>query len=73
MLVTGHDFDSEEGVGGVEVGMYIAPKLYVSYGIGLFENQDVISARYEIKGGFGIRASSGQRETGADVSYTIER
>lgn len=72
LLVTGHDFDYEQGVGGVEVGMYIAPKLYVSYGIGLFENQSVISARYEIKGGFGIKATSGQRETGADVSYTIE-
>jgi translocation and assembly module TamB len=73
LLVTGHDFDYEQGVGGVEVGMYIAPRLYVSYGLGLFETQSVISARYDLKNGFGIKATSGQRETGADISYTIER
>ncbi len=72
LLVTGHDFDYEQGVGAVEVGMYIAPRLYVSYGIGLFESQSVISARYDLGKGFGIKATSGQRETGADISYTIE-
>ena len=72
LLVTGHDFDYEQGVGGVEVGMYVAPRLYVSYGIGLFESQNVISARYDLKSGFGIKATSGQRETGADISYTVE-
>ncbi len=72
LLVTGHDFDYEQGVGGIEVGRYIAPRLYVSYGIGLFEAQSVISARYDLKNGFGIKATSGQRETGADISYTIE-
>jgi translocation and assembly module TamB len=72
LLVTGHDFDYEQGVGGIEVGMYIAPRLYVSYGLGLFESQNVISARYDLKHGFGIKATSGQRETGADISYTIE-
>ena len=73
LLVTGHDFDYDQGVGAVEVGLYIAPKLYVSYGIGLFEPQSVISVRYDLKHGFGIKATSGQRETGADISYTIER
>ena len=73
LLVTGSDFDYEQGIGGVEVGMYVAPRLYISYGIGLFDNQSVISARYDLKRGFGIKATSGQKETGADISYTIER
>jgi len=73
LLVTGSDFDYEQGVGSVEVGMYIAPKLYISYGVGLFENQNVISARYDLGKGFGIKTTSGQRETGADISYTIDR
>lgn len=72
LLVTGSDFNYEQGVGAVEVGMYIAPKLYVSYGIGLFDSQSVISARYDLKRGFGIKATSGQRATGVDMSYTIE-
>jgi len=73
LLVTGSDFDYEQGVGTVEVGMYVAPKLFISYGIGLFEDQNVISARYDLGRGFGIKTTSGQRETGADISYTIER
>lgn len=73
MLVTGSDFSSEQGTGSVEVGMYVAPKLYISYGIGLFDEQNVISARYDLGKGFGIKTTSGQRESGADISYTIER
>jgi len=73
LLVTGSDFNYEQGVGSVEVGMYVAPKLYISYGIGLFDEQNVISARYDLGKGFGIKTTSGQRETGADISYTIER
>jgi len=72
LLVTGSDFDYEQGVGGVQVGMYVAPKLYVSYGVGLFDDQNVISARYDLGKGFSVRTTSGQRETGADISYTIE-
>ncbi len=73
MLITGSDFDYEQGVGAVEVGMYIAPRLFVSYGIGLFEDQNVISARYDLGKGYGVKATSGQRETGVDISYTIEK
>ncbi len=42
-------------------------------GISLFEDENVVSARYDLKKGFGIKVTSGQRETGLDVSYTIER
>jgi translocation and assembly module TamB len=73
LLVTGTDFDQGQGVGGFDVGTYIAPRLYVSYGISLFEDENVVSARYDLKKGFGIKVTSGQRETGLDVSYTIER
>jgi len=73
LLVTGSDFDQSQGVGGFDVGTYIGPKLYVSYGISLFEDENVISARYDLKRGFGIKVTSGQRETGLDISYTIDR
>jgi translocation and assembly module TamB len=73
LLATGSDFNYEQGVGSVEVGMYVAPRLYISYGIGLFDEQNVISARYDLGRGWGIKTTSGQRETGADISYTIER
>jgi translocation and assembly module TamB len=73
MLVTGSDFNYEQGVGAVDVGTYIAPDLYISYGIGLFERNNVISLRYDIAKGFGIKATSGRRAEGVDLSYTIER
>ncbi len=73
LLVTGSDFNFEQGVGAVDVGMYVLPRLYVSYGIGVFEDGNVLKARFDIGRGFGIRATSGQRETGLDISYTVER
>jgi len=73
LLVTGTDFDQAQGVSGFDLGTYIAPRLYISYGISLFENENVVSARYDLKKGFGVKVTSGQRETGVDVSYTINR
>jgi translocation and assembly module TamB len=73
LLVTGSDFNYEQGVGAVDVGTYIAPNLYVSYGIGLFERGNVISIRYDIAKGFGIKATSGRNAEGVDLSYTLER
>ncbi len=73
LLVTGSDFDLEQGVGAVDFGTYIAPRLFVSYGIGIFDRDNIISARYDLKRGFGVRATSGQRESGLDVIYRLER
>ena len=73
LLVTGSDFNYEQGVGAVDVGMYVLPRLHISYGIGVFEDGNVLKARYDLGRGFGVRATSGQRETGLDISYTIER
>ena len=73
LLVTGSDFDYEQGVGAIDFGTYIAPRVFVSYGVGLFETENVIRVRYDIKRGFGITATSGQKETGVDLSYRIER
>ena len=73
LLITGTDFDQGQGVSGFDVGTYIAPKLYVSYGISLFDEENVVSARWDFKKGFGLKVSSGQRETGVDLSYTIDK
>jgi translocation and assembly module TamB len=73
LLVTGSDFDYERGVGAVDFGTYIAPRVYASYGIGLFDNENVIRVRYDLQGGFGITLTSGQKESGFDLSYQFER
>jgi translocation and assembly module TamB len=73
LLVTGSDFDYEQGVGALDFGMYIAPRLYLSYGVGLFDRDNVISTRYDLKKGFGIKASSGEQQSGIDLSYRVDK
>lgn len=73
LLVTGSDFNYEQGVGAVDFGTYVAPRLFVSYGVGLFGRDNVISARYDLARGFGIKATSGQSESGIDFIYRFER
>lgn len=72
LLITGSDFDYEQGVGAVDFGTYIAPRLFVSYGVGIFDRDNIISARYDLTKGFGIKASSGDRESGVDLNYRFE-
>ena len=72
LLITGSDFNMETGVGAVDIGTYIAPRIFVSYGIGVFEDENVISIRYDLGRNWGVKATSGQRQTGLDISYTIE-
>ncbi len=73
LLITGSDFNMERGVGAVDIGTYIAPRIYVSYGIGIFEDENVISLRYDLGRRWGIKVTSGQRTTGVDINYVIER
>jgi len=73
LLITGSDFNMEQGVGAVDIGTYIAPRLFLSYGIGIFEDENVISLRYDLGRRWGIKATSGQRTTGVDINYVIER
>ena len=72
LLVTGSDFDYERGIGAVDFGTYIAPRVYASYGIGLFDNENVIRVRYDLQRGFGVTLTSGQKESGADLSFRFE-
>ena len=72
LLVTGSDFDFDRGVGAVDVGTYIAPRIFVSYGVALFDEENVVRIRYDLRRGFGVTLTSGGREAGADLIYRIE-
>jgi translocation and assembly module TamB len=65
----------EEMIGGsaLTVGQYLSPKLYVSYGVGLFEPGEVITLRYKLKKDFSIQAQTGPEDMRAGVEYRIER
>lgn len=54
------------------VGKYLSPRLYVGYGVGLFEAVNTFRIRYLINEKWNLQAESGEG-TSADVLYTIER
>jgi translocation and assembly module TamB len=54
------------------MGKYLAPHLYVMYGIGLFQPVSTFRVRYIVNSKWTLQAESSS-ETGADVLYTLER
>ena len=54
------------------VGKYLSPKLYISYGIGIFEPSSILRLQYEISRHWKLITESGDAGTAADVIYTIE-
>lgn len=54
------------------VGKYLSPKLYVTYGIGLFEPINTFRVRYLLSENWTLQAESGEG-TSADALYMIER
>jgi len=54
------------------VGKYLSPKLYVSYGIGIFQPGNIFKLAYDLGHGFKLQTESGV-EAGGDLLYTIER
>jgi len=63
------------GAGGgasLMLGTYLSPRLYVSYGIGLFEIGNMLRLRYDLDEHWQIQTDTGAY-TGADILYKIER
>lgn len=54
------------------LGKYLSPRLYVSYGIGLFDAANTLRLRYRISSKWTLEAESGEYSS-ADFQYTIER
>ena len=53
-------------------GTYLSPKLYVSYGVGLFEPISTFRLRYFLSRRWSIRAETGVQDS-ADLLFRIER
>lgn len=72
-VLTGAEFDHAAGQGAFNVGFWVLPNVFVSYGIGLFDSGNVLAARWDLSRRWGLRATSGESDTGADVSFIIDR
>ena len=64
-----------EAIGGaaLTVGQYLSPRLYLSYGVGLFESGEVITLRYKLSKAIALEALNGPKDSRAGVEYRIER
>ncbi|MDX2424701.1 MAG: translocation/assembly module TamB domain-containing protein [Cycloclasticus sp.] len=56
----------------LQIGKYLSPKLYLSYGIGLFEPVSTVKLNYELNESWSVKTESGV-ETEVDILYTKER
>lgn len=56
----------------LQIGKYLSPKLYLSYGIGLFEPVSTVNLNYELNENWSVKTESGV-ETGVDILYSQER
>lgn len=70
------DVSVEEGAtqGETELvlGTYLHPRLYVSYGVGLFESFSRVRMRYSLGSNWAVEGESGPSSSG-DLLYSIER
>lgn len=65
-----------EGIGGaaaLTVGQYLSPRLYLSYGVGLFEPGEVITLRYKISKDLHLEALNGTKDSRAGIEYRKEK
>ena len=53
------------------LGSYLSPRLYVSYGVSLTQQLNIIKMRYTLGDHWAVKVEAGQAQ-GADLVYTIE-
>jgi translocation and assembly module TamB len=54
------------------IGKYLSPKLFISYGVGLFQRGYSFKLQYDVGHGFKLQTETGV-ESGGDILYSIER
>jgi translocation and assembly module TamB len=54
------------------LGKYLTPRLYVQYGMGLFQNAYVFRARYELTKNWKVQTETGEY-SGGDILYQWEQ
>ncbi|MCX7513015.1 translocation/assembly module TamB domain-containing protein [Frateuria hangzhouensis] len=67
---------SNEALGGESaftVGKYLSPRLYLSYGVGLFEPGQVITLRYRLSHRWNLEMQNATDFSRASINYRLER
>ncbi len=54
------------------LGKYLTPRLFIRYGVGLFETESTLSIDYTLSERFKLEAKSGTTQS-VDIKYTVDR
>lgn len=54
------------------LGKYLTPKIFIRYGVGLFETESTLAVDYSISDRIKLEAKSGSSQS-VDIKYTVER
>ena len=65
--------DNDQVGSAFTVGQYLSPRLYLSYGVGLFEPGQVLTLRYRMSNRTSFEASQGPQSQKAGINYRIEK
>jgi translocation and assembly module TamB len=55
------------------LGRFLSPRLYISYGVGLFDPVSTLRLRYVLSSKFTIQAEAGGKSTGGDALFRIRK
>jgi translocation and assembly module TamB len=69
----GVENSTEIGGSAFTVGQYLSPRLYISYGVGLFEPGQVVTLRYRLSRAVNVEASQGPKSQRAGINYKVEK
>ena len=61
------------GGAALTVGKYLSPKLYISYGVGIFTPGEVITLRYKLSRMWELEAQNATTENRAGLNYRLEK
>lgn len=65
--------NSSVGGAALTVGKYLSPRLYLSYGVGLFTPGQVVTLRYKLTRLFDFEMRNGTLSSRAGINYRIEK
>ena len=55
------------------IGQYLSPRLYLSYGVGLFKPGEVVTLRYKLSDALSIEAENANESSRAGIEYRYEK
>jgi translocation and assembly module TamB len=55
------------------LGKYLTPRLYLQYGLGLFQSSNVFRLRYKLNEHWRLQSEAGDDQSGADILFEWEK